>query len=263
MHKPSHRTPLIVFAASLMVAGSVVADDARVAQAAPAERATPVGTPFHGGGAGWADREASRGAATAANGASAPMPRTDAADAVFPMRSEPLDRGAAMQADRSVPEAERADGGASMRAPAVGTAASAHATDRPVQGVASKPVERVSPAGVRYMTGGVSVDEADMMRRAAPRYGLALTFASPGGAFQSDVDVTVSEARRGEVLSVVSGPMLLVDLPAGRYTVEATLHGRTQTHHVNVQPHGHRALVVRFDDATSPSRYAADGSARR
>jgi len=59
---------------------------------------------------------------------------------------------------------------------------------------------------------------------------LALLFARSSGAYLADVDVMVKDAKGGTALAMrASGPVCLVDLPAGRYTVEAASEGVTKT----------------------------------
>ena len=71
------------------------------------------------------------------------------------------------------------------------------------------------PRGIDYVTGGVTKDEAD--------------------EFAALVQVRIVDQRGGVVLEVpAADPILLVNVPPGRYTIEATLDGQSKRHTVNV-----------------------------
>lgn len=97
----------------------------------------------------------------------------------------------------------------------------------------------VQTAGdVRYVSGGIGSDEVAAIKAQAGSYALVLEFAERAGKrerYIADVDVEISGARGAPVLSVrTDGPFLLVDLPAGSYTVSATYKGNTQTRVIQV-----------------------------
>ncbi len=81
--------------------------------------------------------------------------------------------------------------------------------------------------GITYVCGGIGSDEAEQMKQSAAKYDLMLTFATPGGAFLSDVKVDIADARGQALLTTVcNGPIMLVDLPReGRYRVRGELAG--------------------------------------
>jgi hypothetical protein len=107
------------------------------------------------------------------------------------------------------------------------------AADRPIQN------------DIEYRSGGFGLDEAQDMRNARSDYSLGLTFATQAGAFVADVDVQVRSASGELVLSRQGqGPMVLANVPAGRYTIRTTAEGRSQTHEITVPRSGHRHLVV-------------------
>lgn len=99
----------------------------------------------------------------------------------------------------------------------------------------------------RFVTGGIGLDEADAMRAAASDYSLAMTFAAQTGQFVNDVDVAVKKPS-GEVVLQANdaAPMLLAALPAGRYQIEATYNGQTQTRNVVVANAGTTKVVMQW-----------------
>lgn len=98
-----------------------------------------------------------------------------------------------------------------------------------------------------YVTGGIGGDEADAMRLAASDYSLAMTFAAQTGQFVNNVDVAVKDPSGRVVLQANdAAPILLADLPAGRYLIEATHEGQTQTRNVAVADAGTTRVVLQW-----------------
>lgn len=113
--------------------------------------------------------------------------------------------------------------------------------------LAAEPQEQTY-GNARYVTGGIGQDEAEAMRQAASRYPLSMLFTAKTGQYLSDVKVTIKKKNGETVLSAVSdGPMMLVDLPPGQYTVEATAEDKTQTHKVALAKGKHQRLMLRWD----------------
>ncbi|HEY2254722.1 MAG TPA: carboxypeptidase regulatory-like domain-containing protein [Variovorax sp.] len=95
--------------------------------------------------------------------------------------------------------------------------------------------EMKSGGAGQYVCGGVGVDESTAMRAAMKDHPLSLLFARAGGAYLANVDVAVKDASGATALAMrTDGPICLVDLPAGRYTVEASTDGVTKSEAVTL-----------------------------
>jgi hypothetical protein len=81
---------------------------------------------------------------------------------------------------------------------------------------------RVGPE-VNYVTGGIGEDEAREMEVVRGDYNLQVMSASNSGAFVGDANVIIMRGATEEMLNVISGPLLYVNLPAGTYTMMAHL----------------------------------------
>lgn len=91
--------------------------------------------------------------------------------------------------------------------------------------IAAMPAMKVQDAG-RYVCGGIGAEESAALRAAMKDHPLSLLFARAAGDYLADVDVMVKDAKGGIALAMrASGPICLIDLPAGRYTVEAASEG--------------------------------------
>ncbi len=87
----------------------------------------------------------------------------------------------------------------------------------------------------QYVCGGVGLDESTAMRAQMKDHPLSLLFARAGGAYLADVDVTVKDSAGATALAMrADGPLCLVDLPAGRYTVEASSQGTVKSEAVTL-----------------------------
>jgi hypothetical protein len=87
---------------------------------------------------------------------------------------------------------------------------------------------------ITYVTGGIGQDESCAMKAAAGNYDLMLTFAERDGSYVADVDVQIIDSSGNAVLQTVSGPLLLANLPAGKYRVQADYNGATRWRTANV-----------------------------
>ena len=93
-----------------------------------------------------------------------------------------------------------------------------------------------SQGSATYITGGVTVDERDVMKPLAKDYNLRMSFALSVGNYVSDVKVTVMSGKK-TVLDVVSdGPFLYVKLPAGKYSINAEYEGKTVRKSATIGP---------------------------
>ena len=89
---------------------------------------------------------------------------------------------------------------------------------------------------VRHVCGGIGSDESAAFRAAMKDHPLSLLFARASGDYLADVQVDVEDAQGKSVLSTkAAGPVCLVDLPKGKYTVHASAGS------------GHKVLMVTVD----------------
>jgi len=103
----------------------------------------------------------------------------------------------------------------------------------------AQPLEHRARNGVNWMTGGVSLEERDVMRDFAPDYNLQVVVAIEGsGEYRAEVPVTIEDRNGDAVLNVVTdGPWLFARVALGRYrirtgdgqerTIEVGANGRT------------------------------------
>lgn len=100
----------------------------------------------------------------------------------------------------------------------------------------------VKSAGeVRYLSGGVGDDEELEIRRAAGDFGVLVEFTevergSNHGKWSADIDVTVRAGNQVVLSTRTEGPLLLVRLAPGSYSIEANRRGASQTKRLEVRP---------------------------
>ncbi len=107
-------------------------------------------------------------------------------------------------------------------------------------------------AGGSFVCGGVGSDERRALAANAPDSNLSLElFAGKYGAYVADVDVRLHPAGSGATaLSLVAdGPICHLQLPPGRYEIEATFNGATRTAQARVPSRGRTHVAIAFPDA--------------
>ena len=95
----------------------------------------------------------------------------------------------------------------------------------------------VSPAAaqIRYMNGGIGEEQADLMRQMSAEFPVRFTFSQHNPEHNTDEFVAdvrlrvVDEAGRAVLDLVGQGPIFLLSLPNGMYTVEAEHEGQVKT----------------------------------
>jgi hypothetical protein len=101
--------------------------------------------------------------------------------------------------------------------------------------------------GVRYATGGMTKDELDELNKMAPRFPVHIVMVDHKNQHEpiKGVDVTVRDVSGNVLLQATSeGPLMLVDVTGGRYTVEAAYNGETLKETKDLT--GRRYLRLRF-----------------
>jgi hypothetical protein len=91
-----------------------------------------------------------------------------------------------------------------------------------------------SVGGVEYLNGGAGEESRAAIDAERQAFPLRLVFSVASGAYVVADHVDVSDTK-GKVLGVDNaGPMLLVKVPPGDYTVDASYGGRTEQRKVHV-----------------------------
>jgi len=96
--------------------------------------------------------------------------------------------------------------------------------------------------GITYIVGGIGHDESVAMKAEAKSYPLSMIFyAGKDNEYVADARVAIKDKAGKTVLNIkADGPIMLVKVPAGRYTITADLNGKTLHHTVQVSPKLHK-----------------------
>ncbi len=105
--------------------------------------------------------------------------------------------------------------------------------------------------GITYLSGGIGHDESAAMKAEATSYPLSMIFsAGKDNEYLADVKITIKDKAGKEVLNAVSnGPIMLVKLPAGRYTIAAERNGKSLHHAVHVNHKGGKQVYFHWPSA--------------
>lgn len=103
---------------------------------------------------------------------------------------------------------------------------------------------------VQFVCGGIGIDESTAMRAAMKDYPLSLLFATKTGDYLAKIQVVIEGEKGVEVAQFqAQGPVCLLRLEAGRYTVKASADGgKAISQSVEVAPSGNagKTLDYRF-----------------
>ena len=103
--------------------------------------------------------------------------------------------------------------------------------------------------GRPFVTGGVGTAEQGMLESEHDRYSLwAITAARGSGAYLADVHVRITDDKSRIVFDRrLDGPWLMIDLPRGRYAVEAVYQGQAKRRTASIGSGDHDQMVFYFD----------------
>ena len=121
-------------------------------------------------------------------------------------------------------------------------------------------VEGRGAGGEPYATGGVGDEERASLTRRRQEFNVWITTAArQSGAYLADVRVKITDAANRQVLeTALDGPLILIRLAPGQYTIEASLEQQKQQRAVTIGAQGHRELYFYFDVAAETFAPAAE-----
>lgn len=118
--------------------------------------------------------------------------------------------------------------------------------DNPLPSTSLPPAH--SQGQVEFLSGGIGADESDAIKKEAVSWPLLLELAqagSPRAEYISDVPVTISDESGQIVLDTVAeGPFLLVKLPPGKYSLDATYQSIKLYRQLNIQKGQHEKVTL-------------------
>ncbi len=108
-------------------------------------------------------------------------------------------------------------------------------------------VEQGNQNGIAFENGGWSIESTDEIKAHAARFPVMLTFAWNEGHYLADVNIQVTNRKGEAVLSLQrQGPIVLIDLPNGHYTVTVDRNGKSQSRKITVGRGGRTNAVFRW-----------------
>ena len=106
----------------------------------------------------------------------------------------------------------------------------------------------VRAADVPYISGGAGADAREELLAKEKEYNLKVITAEKSGDYLAGVKVVIESARKERVLdTTMDGPILLVKLAPGTYTIRATSDAKTLTRTVTTAAQGLRQADFRWD----------------
>lgn len=102
--------------------------------------------------------------------------------------------------------------------------------------------------GIKFMSGGIGQEEAELFKENQKKYSVRFIFSEGNrGRLIMPINANIYDAQSKLVFRIVdAGPQLLVDLPAGTYTILASYHGDRLRHKFTLKPNAHRKIVLNW-----------------
>jgi hypothetical protein len=112
-----------------------------------------------------------------------------------------------------------------------------------------------TPQGLPYVSGGVSHEELTALHARREGYSLwVITAALRTGAYLADVHVSIRDAGKRLVFDgVLDGPWLFIDLPLGRYDIEASFNAEVQKRTTTIHRGDHHQAFFYFNTGDAVS----------
>jgi hypothetical protein len=120
-------------------------------------------------------------------------------------------------------------------------------------GAHAQPLAVQQQGAVRFVTGGVGMEERAALDAMRADFNVRLTLAVKGtGAYLADVEVAVSDAQGASVLkTLATGPKVYARLAPGAYSVTAAYSGKSQTKRLPVPARGSTEIAFYWDDPST------------
>ena len=116
--------------------------------------------------------------------------------------------------------------------------------------VAAEPITPPPSPVAPYLSGGVGETERDRMNAVAEDFNLKIITAKPSGEYLTGVTLLIrNQEGRPMVSTVAQGPILLAQLPPGRYTVMAINGSDVRQEAVTIRPARQAVLRLHMDEA--------------
>lgn len=101
--------------------------------------------------------------------------------------------------------------------------------------------------GIRYVTGGVGLDESNAFKVQRGNYNLYVLITAKNGDFLSKLPVKIIDGRKRVILEAeTNGPYFYAHLPAGNYQVQVNKGENSQKRNVSVGKKGGANLHLIF-----------------
>lgn len=102
--------------------------------------------------------------------------------------------------------------------------------------------------GAPFVEGGIGADETSALDAQRDQYSLWLiTAVRVSGAYLADVQLRIADERGRMVLErQMTGPWLLVNLPLGRYQLQASYRGQTLRRTTTIHAGDHHQVIFHF-----------------
>ncbi len=101
--------------------------------------------------------------------------------------------------------------------------------------------------GVAFVSGGVGDESMSQLAEMEKQFNLKFFLVGKSGTYLSDIGIAITDVKdKGVLLTTSEGPVLLVNLPTGTYSVKATKNGDMVEQKLSVTSGQLRTIYLRF-----------------
>lgn len=95
-----------------------------------------------------------------------------------------------------------------------------------------------------YITGGIGAEETQAMKSERDSYNLQIMNADKSGHFTANQHIRIIDKYGNVLINADSDPLFYTNLPAGKYTVEASRADETKMNNITIS--GRETAAIRF-----------------
>jgi len=105
---------------------------------------------------------------------------------------------------------------------------------------------------VQMISGGIGDAEMKNITAVQKQYSLKLIFTEADGEYLADIGVLIRDTKGNTVVDTTSGgPILLMKLTPGSYTLSSSVTGETKTQHIKVHGTGLNTYYIHLHSTES------------
>ncbi len=115
--------------------------------------------------------------------------------------------------------------------------------------LAAQGIVSISASGIKFLTGGIGIEEVQAMRAIASQFSLNLIFSEGEGGRITGLNAVIFNEQGESVFNIKGAyPLLYVDLPSGKYRIIANYNGAKQGYVFDLVTGENKKLILNWKE---------------